>query len=117
MKLIVALGLLLTLPGCAGFGAEMYADAMELRGEAREYIRENHEVRRWVRAECLASIRREIEAYKKDSVVAEMQIRRLLKEIYPDLVTIDLARRAQTEGIQRSQPFGCEVELDGAKPG
>lgn len=111
MKIIpIAVAALLLLTGCAEVASRALTDAADLHAAARGYVIENHDFRRWVRDECESSLRREIEALKKTDG-NEAEVRTLLRESYPPLVSIGLVSQALEDPSKISTvPFGCGAE-------
>ncbi len=105
-KVGAALILTLFLTSCVEVGSRLIEDAAYLHQSGRDYVREVHDFRRWVRAECRAILVREVEDLQKSGQYEEA--RKRLVYVYPDLVTIDMARQSSDDptGILAS-PFGC----------
>jgi hypothetical protein len=81
-------------------------DAAALYEAARAYTVEVHDLRRFIRAECRASLVREID----DLVEAgdEAALRAMLASNYPGLVTVDIIAEARADpgGVLAHAP-GC----------
>ena len=97
--------LALLLGGCADWAARWLVDSAALYEAARAYVVENNDQRRFIRAECKASLVREIDTM----VVAgdEPALRKMLAGHYPDLVTVDIIKKA------RADPGGALADAPG----
>ena len=101
---IPVIGLALALGGCAETGARLLTDATYLHESASAYVREIHDLRRFVRAECRASMVREIDSLREEG--DETVLRRMLAANYPGLVTVDIITGDDLTGVLSSPP-GC----------
>ncbi len=93
MKLCIPVILALLLGGCTEWMARAVTNADYLADSAEAYVRENHDDRRWVRETCRISLRAEIMELQKQGKYAE--IRDLLAQQYPPLVTFELLDQVQ----------------------
>ena len=103
--LIISLVVMLSLSGCVGLAATLLGDANALHQAGRDYVLENHDLRRFIRAECKASLVRQIEALRNDG--DEAALREMLAKNYPDLVSIDLFKRFEN-GDDTTIAMGCD---------
>jgi hypothetical protein len=96
----------LLLGGCAGTAARIATDAAYLHETAGAYVREIHAFRQFIRAECKASLVREIDTLRQDG--DEAKLRATLAGNYPGLVSVDGIMQAQEDpaGILATAP-GC----------
>ena len=92
----------LATSGCAEAIATAVDDARDLHQSAREYVDDNHDLRRWVREQCLEILKDEIAQLRASG--DHEAARAVLIDKYPDLVTRD-AVKTKTENL--AHPFGC----------
>jgi len=105
----VILVLVLLLGGCAGQAAKAIAFGTYLEDSAISYVKETHDLRKFVREECRASLVREIEELRQSG--SEQDLRVMLASIYPKLVTIEIVTTARDNpGNLLSRPLGCGIE-------
>ena len=106
-RLLPVVLLPLLLGGCAEWVARWMDDLAYLHYSGRAYVMETHDLRRWIRTECRASLVREIEQAKLDG--DEASIRTLLAGHYPGLVTLDAIRAARGDKANvLAQAPGCD---------
>lgn len=86
--LICALFILVGLPGCAGFGAQAHADAQALYQSGRTLVIQNHDLRRWVREQCIEILKEDIAELRRarDNPAARAR----LAGAMPDLITVQI---------------------------
>ncbi|KKK87560.1 hypothetical protein LCGC14_2752030 [marine sediment metagenome] len=98
MRAIFAVLIGLTVSSCQ--------DAAYLHQASRNFVIERHTFRQWIRAECRASLVRDLEKLQKEG--NESGVRALLAANYPGLVTFDIidAARQDLTGTL-SKPSGC----------
>jgi len=70
-------------------------DAAYLHASGRAFVIESHDLRRFIRAECRASLVRQIEQMKNDG--NEEALRKMLASHYPGLVTLNAIRAARED--------------------
>ncbi len=105
-----ALTLLLMQGGCTETLARFATDASDLHQATSAYMRENVEQRRFVRAECRASLVRQIETLRGEN--KEVEIQRLLRENYPSLVTLEILNAIDDHVTSiLSEPPSCGIDL------
>lgn len=102
----IYIGISLLLGGCAEWLARASIDSAALYEAGRSYVEEIHDLRRFIRSACRASMVREI-----DNLIEagdETALREMLAEHYPRLVTVDTIAevRADPGGILAHAP-GC----------
>ncbi len=108
MRFAVVIGALL-LGGCAETLARVTTDAAYLHESASDYVREIHSQRQAIRLLCRNSVARQVQ--KMILADDEPALRRMLREVYPSLVTMDLIDTALDDdnGVSAfSVPPGCK---------
>ncbi len=104
--ILIIIAPLMLLGGCAEWMARLSVDSAALYEASRAYVTEIHDLRRFIRSECRASLVREID----DLVEAgdEAALREILVKNYPGLVTVDIIAeaRADPRGVLAHAP-GC----------
>ncbi len=102
----IILVLPLLLGGCADWAARWIVDSAALYESGRAYVVEIHDQRRFIRAACRASLVREIDKMIKAD--DESALREMLARNYPDLVTVDIIKKARADqgGVLAHAP-GC----------
>ena len=99
--------LVLFLGGCAEWAARLMEDAAYLHQSGRAYVFETHDLRRFIREECKASLVREIDTLKLSG--DEAALRQMLAANYPGLVTTSIIDEA------RENPSSILAEAPGCK--
>ncbi len=92
VRLVLAALLLLLFGGCGDILARAVVDAAYLHEAASDRVREQHERRKYIRQECYASVDRDILRMIEEK--KEVEVRRLLREAYPPLITTAIIDRA-----------------------
>ncbi len=92
-KVILSVILSLFLTGCAEVSARAIQEAAYLARVADEYVKEQHEIRQWIREECKASLVRQVEDLKRTG--DEIAVRDLLAKYYPAPVTITIIKKVR----------------------
>jgi hypothetical protein len=104
----------LTLSGCIEAGARLVGEATYLADSASAYVREVHDLRRWIREQCFELLKTEIRVLGDDTT----KIRDLLRASYPSLVTVEIVRDVKDEPRSvLSVPAGCADSVDLIGPG
>ena len=88
MRIIAAALTLLLLGGCAGTVARFVQEGEYLHASADAYVREVHALGIWIRAQCEASIERELDTLIEAG--DEVALRTFLRGAYPQLVTFSI---------------------------
>ncbi len=109
----IALALLLT--GCAETVAKLAVDASYLHDTASNYVREVHSFRQFIRAECKASLVREIDQVRQER--DEAALREVLRRHYPGLVSVDLFMNLRDDPNSiLADALGCGIKPLGVEP-
>ena len=95
MKISTALVVLLLLAGCTETLARSIVNANKLADRAEEFVGDNLDFRKWVRATCEELIKEEVQELRQAGKREEA--RKMLFNSYTPLVTFDIAKAA-TEG-------------------
>ena len=99
MLALVALPLVLS--GCVEAISRLAVEGAYLADSTSAYVREVHDLRRWIREQCFDLLKIEIRALGDDTG----KIRQLLIDSYPPLVTVGVVRD-RAGGL--FVPFGCK---------
>ena len=102
----------LALGGCVEAGARLAVEGAYTADSASAYVREVHDLRRWIREQCRDLLKREVRALGDDTEA----VRELLRESYPPLVTVGIARDVKAKSVL-SAPVGCRVTGDEGSSG
>lgn len=86
--LFCALLILIGLPGCAGVGAQALADAQALYQSGRTLVIQNHDLRRWVREQCIEILKEDIAEMRRQR--DNPKARKRLATAMPDLITVQM---------------------------
>ena len=92
-RLWIPIALALLLTGCGETLARLTVDVTYLHEAAGNYVREIHGFRQFIRAECKASLVREIDTVRQEG--DEAALRALLSRNYPGLVSLEVIAQAQ----------------------
>ncbi len=104
MKYLILVLAIVLLSGCVAAAGRAVTEAGYVAGAASDYVREAHDLRRWIRQQCFDLLKTEIRALGDDTE----KIRELLVASYPPLVTIGILREAKDDSQSiLSTPFGC----------
>lgn len=86
--LLCALLILLGTQGCAGFAAQAHTDAQALYQSGRQLVIQNHDLRRWVREQCIEILKEDIAELRRARDTAGARAR--LAASMPDLITVQI---------------------------
>lgn len=114
MRYLVLILTAVLLSGCVAAASRAVTEAGYVAGAASDYVREAHDLRRWIRQQCFDLLKTEIRQLGEDT----KRIRELLIASYPPLVTTDILRAAKDDRQSiLSRPFGCpQLPLDSPEP-
>ncbi len=99
------------MSGCAEPLARLAIDAADLHQATSDYVRENIAQRRYIRAECRASVVRQVETLRAKG--NETDVQRVLRDNYPPLITMRIAK-ATIDGQHAELleiPPSCGIDL------
>ncbi len=104
VRILCAVLSLVLLNGCTGTLVRLVQQGDYLHQAADEYVRDVHDMRRWIRQECRASLQRQINELRKGE--DEQGLRAVLARNYPPLVTFDVLADARDDptGILSKPP-------------
>ncbi len=110
LKPIIVAVALLGLGGCVEIAGRAMVEGAYLADSASDYVREVHDLRRWIREQCRDLLKAEIKTAGDDPD----KVRQLLIDSYPPLVTVGVVRDVKA-GSVLSVPVGCGVDQIGLK--